>query len=66
MSDETTAERIATIAAAAQVPLAPGAAERIARATTATIARFASEQVDIALETEPSTFVMVQRSELER
>jgi hypothetical protein len=66
MPDEITPERIATIAAAAQVPLAPGAAGRIVRATAATIARFASEPVDIALETEPSTFVVVQRSELGR
>jgi hypothetical protein len=66
MPDEITPERIATIAAAAQVPLAPGAAARIARATAATIARFAGEQVEIALEIEPSTFVVVQRSELGR
>jgi hypothetical protein len=65
MSDET-AERITTIAAAAQVPLAPGAASRIAGATAATIARFAGEQVEIALEIEPSTFVVVQRRELGR
>ena len=33
MPDEVTAERVATVAAAARVPLAPGSAERIARAT---------------------------------
>jgi hypothetical protein len=66
MPDEVTAERVATVAAAARVPLAPGSAERIARATGSTISRFASEKVNIALETEPSTFVLVQRREIER
>ena len=41
-------------------------AERIARATGSTISRFASEKVNIALETEPSTFVVVQRREIGR
>jgi hypothetical protein len=66
MPDEVTAERVATVAAAARVPLAPASAERIARATGSTISRFASEKVDIALETEPSTFVVVQRREIGR
>ncbi len=66
MADEVTAERIATIAAAARVPLEPGSAARIARAVAPTIARFAAEQVDLALETEPSTFVVVQRREIGR
>jgi hypothetical protein len=66
MPDEVTAARVATIAAAARVPLAPGSAERIARATGSTVSRFTSEKVDIALETEPSTFVVVQRREIGR
>jgi hypothetical protein len=66
MPDEVPAERIATMAEAARVPLAPGSAARIARATAPTIARFAAEQIDIALETEPSTFVAVQRQEISR
>ena len=66
MADEVTAERIATIAAAARVPLEPGSAARIARAVAPTIARFAAERVDLALETEPSTFVVVQRREIGR
>ena len=51
---------------AARVPLAPGSAARIARAVGPTIARFAAEKIDIALETEPSTFVAVQRQEIGR
>ena len=66
MPDEVTAERIAAMAEAARVPLAPGSAARIARATGPTITRFAAEKVDIALETEPSTFVAVQRQEIGR
>ena len=66
MSDEVTADRVAAVAAAARVPLAPGSAARIARSTGSTISRFASENVDIALETEPSTFVVVQRREIGR
>ena len=66
MPDEVTAERVATMAEAARVPLAPGSAARIARATGPTIARFAAEKIDIALETEPSSFVAVQRQEIGR
>jgi hypothetical protein len=66
MPDEVNAERVATMAQAARVPLAPGSAARIARATGPTIARFAAEQIDIALEIEPSTFVAVQRQEISR
>ena len=66
MPDKVTAERVAAVAAAARVPLASGSAERIARATGSTISRFASEKVNIALETEPSTFVVVQRREIGR
>jgi hypothetical protein len=66
MPDDVTAERIAAIAAAARVPLEEGAAARIARATASTIGRFAAEQVELAMEIEPSTFVAVQRQEIDR
>ena len=61
MPDEVTAERIAALAAAARVPLAEDAAARIARAVTPTVARFTQEKLTIALETEPATFVAMQR-----
>ena len=66
MPNDITSERVATMAEAARVPLTPGSAARIARAVGPTIARFAAENVDIALETEPSTFVAVQRQEIGR
>ena len=66
MPDEVTAERVAAIAAAARVPLAPDSPARIARATGPTITRFAAEPLDLALETEPASFVVVQRRELAR
>ncbi len=66
MPDEVTAERVATTAAAARVPLEPGSAARIARAVGPTVARFAAKKIDLALETEPSSFVVVQRREIGR
>jgi hypothetical protein len=66
MPDEVDADRILTLAAAARVPLAADSAARIARAVTPTVARFAAEKLALALETEPSTFVVVQRREIDR
>ena len=64
MPDDVTSERIAAMAAAARVPLEAGAAARIARAVAPTVARLAAEKVVLALETEPASFVAVQRREL--
>jgi hypothetical protein len=61
MSDEVTPERIAAFAAAARVPITPEACARVARAVTPTVARLAAERITMALETEPSSFVVVQR-----
>jgi hypothetical protein len=61
MSDEVTPERIATFAAAARVPITPEACARVARAVTPTVARLSAERITMALETEPSSFVVVQR-----
>jgi hypothetical protein len=58
-------ERICVLAEAARVPLRAESPERIARAVTPTITRFAAENLAIPLETEPSTFVVVQRREIE-
>jgi hypothetical protein len=66
MSNDVTSDRVAAMAAAARVPLEPGAAARIARAVAPTVARFAAENVDLALEIEPASFVAVQRRELDR
>jgi hypothetical protein len=57
---ETATARVAALAAAARVPLADGAAARIAGATAPTIARYAAENIAMPLETEPSSFLVVQ------
>ena len=66
MPDEVAADRIATMAAAARVPLEPAAAARIARAVAPTVTRLAAEPVDFPFETEPASFVVVQRQERDR
>jgi hypothetical protein len=66
MSSEVGPDRVAAIAAAARIPLAPQDAERIARAATPTASRFAAAKVDVPLETEPASFVVVQRREIAR
>jgi hypothetical protein len=48
------------------VSLAPADAERIARAVAPTVARFARAKIDLSLETEPASFVAVQRREIGR
>ena len=63
MPDDITPERVTTIAAAARVPLAAESPSRIARATTPTVTRFAAENLALELETEPATFVAVQRKD---
>jgi hypothetical protein len=61
MAQDITPERVAAIAAAARVPLAAEDAARIAAAVAPTAARFAAAKVELSVETEPSTFVVVQR-----
>ena len=66
MPDDVKPERIVALAAAARVPLAEGAAARIAGAVTPTITRYAAENIALPLETEPSTFVVVQYKDARR
>jgi len=66
MPDQVTPERVAAIAAAARVPIQPGAEARIAQAVGPTAARFAAIDLAMPLEIEPSSFVVVQRAELDR
>jgi len=47
-----------------RVPLAPNDAARIARAVAPVAARFAAAKVNLPLETEPASFVAVQRREI--
>ena len=60
---EISPERIAAFAAAARVPISDDAPARIARAVTPTVTRYAAENVAIPLETEPSSFLAVQRKD---
>ena len=66
MPEHVTPERIAALAAAARVPLADGAAARIAGAVTPTVTRYAAENIAMPLETEPSSFLVVQMKDAGR
>jgi hypothetical protein len=63
MPDDISPERIIALAAAARVPIGEGAATRIAGAIKPTATRFAAEGIAMPLETEPSSFVVVQRKD---
>ena len=56
-------ERVSALAAAARIPLTPDAPARIARAVTPTVTRFAAEGIALEMETEPASFVAVQRKD---
>lgn len=60
MPDDVTPERIAALAAAARVPISDKSPAHIARAVTPTVTRYAAENIAIPLETEPSSFLVVQ------
>ena len=66
MPDDVKPERIAALAAAARIPLAEGAVARIAGAVTPTVTRYAAENLALPLETEPSSFVVVQNRDAGR
>jgi hypothetical protein len=66
MSDHVSPDRVVTLAAAARVPLAPDDAARIARAVSPTAARLAAAKLELPIETEPGTFVVIQRREIGR
>lgn len=66
MPDDISPERVASLAAAARVPLAPDRAARIARAVTPMLTRFAAGNIAMPLETEPSTFLAVQHKDAGR
>ena len=66
MPDNVTPERVAAIAAAARVPISEKGPERIARATSPTVARYAAENIALPLETEPSGFLTVQHKDASR
>jgi hypothetical protein len=63
---DVTPERVAALAAAARVPIPDDAPARIARAVTPTVTRFADENIAMPLETEPSSFLVVQHKDAGR
>lgn len=66
MSDDISPERVAALAAGSRVALPPDGAARIARAVTPMLTRFAVGAIAMPLETEPSTFVVVQHKDAGR
>jgi hypothetical protein len=58
---EVTPERVATMAKAARIPLPEGSAARIAKAVTPVVARMAQDDIAIAFEVEPATYMMIAR-----
>jgi hypothetical protein len=61
MTDKVSSERITTFAAASRVPIQDGAAARIAKGVTPTVARLDALNLQLPLETEPASFVAVAR-----
>jgi hypothetical protein len=66
MSDEVTPERVASIAAAARVPLDETLAARVACAVNPTVTRFAAEKLALPLEVEPATYTVVARQGIKK
>ena len=64
MPDEISSDRVLANSRAARVPLTPEDAARIARAVANVAARFAAAEIELALETEPASFLVVQRREI--
>ena len=63
---DVTPERVAAVAAAARVPLSEKGPASIARAVTPTVTRYAAENIAIPMETEPSSFLVVQHKDAGR
>ena len=63
MPKEVSPARVAATAAATRVPLPRNGAERIARAVTMPVTRFAAANIALDMEVEPATFVAVQRKD---
>ena len=64
MPDGISSDRVLANSRAARVPLKPEDATRIARAVANVAARFAAAEIELALETEPASFLVVQRREI--
>ena len=61
MSEKVTPERVSMMAQAARVPLPEGSPARIAKALTPVVARMAQDDIAVAFEVEPASYVAVAR-----
>lgn len=66
MADKVTPERISIMAAAARIPLPEGSPARIAKAVTPVVARMAQDDIAVAFETEPASYIAVARKGAKR
>jgi len=63
MPKEVSPSCVAATADAARVPLPRNGAERIARAVTMPVTRFAAANIALDIEIEPASFVAIQRKD---
>jgi hypothetical protein len=63
MPKEISPERVAAIAAAARIPLPRNGTDRVVRAVTMPVTRFAAADIALDMEVEPATFITVQRKD---
>jgi hypothetical protein len=66
MPHDVSPERVAALAAGVRVSLTHEDAVRIARAASPMLARFADGKITMPMETEPSTFSVVQHKDAGR
>ncbi len=66
MTDKVTPERVAAFAAAARVPIPQTSPPRITNAVASVILRMADENIQLPLEVEPASFVIVARQGAKR
>jgi hypothetical protein len=64
MSENESARRVIANAAAVRVPISAEAAARVAGTVGAIEKQLADTPLELAFETEPSTFVVVQRTQV--
>ena len=66
MPDKVTPERIAVMAKAARLPLPEGSPARIAKALAPVVTRMAQDDIAVAFEIEPASYVAVARNGAKR
>jgi hypothetical protein len=66
MPDDLSPDRVTAIAAAARMTLPEGGAARISRAVGPMVARYGAADIAMPLETEPSSYLVVQHKDANR